>query len=419
MTNKINLVLVIFMAMLLSACNADEPTVSIGGTPGGLPPPPTGDNDGFKEALTDERTDVKDGWGSGSGVDHPRAVTALENSFLVTQIGTASDTEFIVLGIRSIGTGNGFNDGTSHIGVGVSPDLNTAIVDAAKTNNFDPRKLLFSVPNEGLRMAWAGRIADPASNPSAGLIVPFGQFLDYDEIYSAALTATLSGSTYSIPPDANWQIHGYNTNASGQNLGPKVGSTDITTFVKSSTSQGKTRAWFWLLPVRNGTGEHFAYLPTTSSLGFGTHSSTSANNFEPNKGSGGYSKDLNTAKETVTHNNLNPPGKMLFGRKTGDTPSSTYLGNTAIIMATVVGYNIRTRATRVSNIERLGDDVDARFDVSTFYMEFDADVQEDAVADGYNNTFNFPDWGNGANDGPSISGGAKVTKFTGLLLKEK
>jgi len=395
MTNKINSLLAIFMALFVFSCSA-EPVVDFTSKT-----PSVGDQDGYDKFFGNQREDIKDAvfkeqWGN-VGVATTPVVNDLIGKYIITELGT-SDT-YISLYIRPLEAGAANADLNYASGNSVAK----AREDSYNNEFFDPRKLLTDKKwgGDGVRIAWSGRAADPPLVEGA-IIEPFSEYTGYDKYKLAAG----SKGDYSIR--GTWSVFTYVNK-------PNAGVV-INTYVKS-VNDTSTRAWFWNLPMPFGGAkpEHFSYLSESKNLGFGKGTKDDGNK-EP-RAKGTPSANLNMPGDD-TFNNVNPPGKMLFGRKTGSgLDDVSYAGNTAVFLTTVVGYNIRTKTVSTEDLKLL--DLPSDTTAKEFYMEFDADSYVDAKADGYDDQVNFPHWGdlNDKGDGFSIDGkGAKVIKFTGILL---
>ena len=405
MTKKLKQILVIFMAVFMFSCAADE---SISMSPPKDETEDGGDVSGVGGNFQAGLDKARENLGSWSSSDTSPKMGDLTKKYLITKMG---NTDFLALYIQDTG-----DDKYSDISVGRDASAGAAALGVAKQfeENLDPRKLLFDDGN-GVRMAWAGLVADTPDNK----VGPFTQYQKYDTKYHAALTTTGS-PTYSIPPtgDGAWEAHPYPSGVKNPwTFSPRI---EILLYTKA-TINNITRAWFWSIWVpENNVYENYVSLVQKGTLGFGTGNEST--DFPYIKGRGdAYSSDLSEVGGTTQHN-LDPPGKVAFARRVEKgAGTGAYDSQTAIFLSTVVGYNIKTRPDTRDALKTAIYGSTPPPEVKSlqyFYMEFDDSVYADAEADGYNSAYNFPHWGSlDENDGAGISPNTTVQKFTGILLE--
>jgi len=421
MTNKINSLLAIFMALFVFSCASDPITPIV------IPIPSVGDEDGYDTFFSEQRVDITDAafdaqWKNNPEANPPTA-KQLTGKYIITELGASG--EYISLYIKPITTA----PANHNAALGPNYDLNYAKSDTvAKARAlsedkkyWDPRKLLTDKGGRGVRIAWSGRVADPP-DVVTGNYRPLGSYKGYDNYKSAAGSG--GGGGYGL--NASWTAYDYAPKDQNPSTRRPMNNR-IWVYVKA-TKNGTTRAWFWMVDKAMNdhvvVEEHYSFVAPNDNLGFGYGSKLEDKDKEPRYNSTPdmiWSKGLHSNTETgnaTGENNVNPPGKMIFARKTGGKGIPLYQTKSAVFLTTVVGYNIRTKDVSADDLKLL--DLPSGTTAEEFYMEFDAASYEDAKADEYTEMENFPHWGDldGEGDGFSIDGkGAKVIKFTGILLK--
>ena len=444
MTKRLKQILVIFMAVFMFSCAAEEPA---GGgwdpntdeKPGELP---VGDQGKFDTALTTVRDAATIDSATFSDrftgvVESPKNI---ENSYLVTKM----EGQYVVLFIHKEIIVNYHN-----INMGASTTLATAIEQASKNSFQDPRKILFKETftdyrdagktTDRIRMTWTGRFGGGIKESGTDGTL-FEDVAAYDNL-EGKIHAT--GGRYGVGgvKDAYEIIYYANQmyEKDGNQISVRaanVARLDAVTPFASIINNGKN-AWGWALRTPE-SDEVWSSSPNITLFGtpdesegkkqflYGTYNSTTA-----------WDSKLTLASELDggadvalfdTRNNFAPSGKAVLGRR------DQYTGNTpALFLSPVVGYNIKTLSDDGTLLATLypnntqGSIKSAKY----IYMEFDAASVVDAANDNTTKAgVEFPTFGDGGSSLPPVEGvdasllphngvnnaGTKVQKFTGILL---
>lgn len=419
MTNKKNLLLLVFMAVFLFSCATEDPTTDFTDRLEPARPISPGNGAAFTTALKDLRD-----FSFVNGATTVRSARELERSYLITQFNESGP--WLVLYINK----NNTSGNNADINMGFDANgLTTALTQAENTAEyFDPRKLLFTDSENKVRMGWAGRAGSGTSDtsPQGTAVNPI---TSYDGLRTVAHTETGRNGSFGVISRYSIQRYDQITYTPRGGMQTTIAELeymkmDSSGIVAAVTINDGSQSWGWAtLDFASQTAGAFVSINSKTSYGRGGGADAfiyGAYNATGIKRSTRATVDELKLDDSVNgKNNFSPVGKLVMGRRNdGYTPS----GSTTLFFVPIVGYNLRiANATddQVSTLLPSGLAASGVASLHQFYMEFDNTTVADASADGFTDAINFPFWGTiDAADGASVDrSGTQVKKFTGFLLK--
>lgn len=285
------------------------------------------------------------------------------------------------------------------LGTGGRAEGEKALADAAGSNNFDPRKLVFNDdgdPTKGLKIAWAGRAGVSSSEPNTA-VQPYE---GYDELYSHILYGE---KTFKVLGD--YKVVGFQEDVkaaevAGLPISNSPKSLISYAYEKSGTATGgKRKAWFWW---GSGDTSFTIGVPTTATVvkGSGIRFGYGINDTDyPSVGTLGVTEkgsELREYGKAAVYDNSAPDGKTFFTRYHG--------GKSVNFFTTMVAYNIRMRTPKNTNLLAL-EGVKIK-EIKEGIMEFDGGSFSDAISDGFTHVTDIPTSAiNGGNPDAELGGG--------------
>lgn len=315
----------------------------------------------------------------------------LKNKILVYQ--DKGSAKWVALGIGKDG---------QNVFLGISEDANNvadAVLNSSKKENWDPRKLFFTLNNGNVRLSWAARVG----KPNNGVFIAFSGFQGLDGLPNGF------AKEYTLVDDYEQVFFGRNgwwdRLSAEEKATHKNGNSANFIMEKNGVSVGgsaaKRKAWLWDF-WSQGTYEWYdevkVRLAKPENIRFGY--AEGLGDYYPGGVGGKEAKltkmdDVNdSAKRWDTRA---PNGKTVFTRFINNDSGWNYDNNQAVFLATVVGYNVRMKTVTPKDLNNsedifsfLGTDWNENTQFQIVVMEFDDSTYQDARYDKWDNTLDAP-----------------------------